>query len=319
MSLVAIGIVALGAVFLALNQVYSKYFQQGDWQERTAAVVVLQMVGASALAFAVSAATGGPEIGPGFATAVTVTGVLNIGIRYASMRARAIEDVSLVSPIDSTTPAIVIVTSMIILGERPSTLGWVGIGTMVAGTYVLNIREVWDRLAERAAPRGDPRIAVPVRQLRRQLAIWFAPFVALRRSAGVRWAFGAVLLSTVSLNYDGLAARSANVAFAYACVLVITGAGNLVIAVARKEFSGVTVSGAVSRSAILGSILAIGGVVTWWSYRFTIVPYSGTMQRLRIPLAIILAHFILKERKNLRERLGGGLLIALGATLIALG
>ena len=110
---------------------------------------------------------------------VLATGVLNIGIMYAKTRARALEQVSLVTPIDSTTPAIVIITAMIIIGEYPTKLGWLGVWVLVLGTYILNIQELRQKLLENTA---NP-------SWQKRLLAWIAPFLALRRSAGVRWAF----------------------------------------------------------------------------------------------------------------------------------
>src|SRR3989344_8745053 len=130
MTLIAFVLVAVGAVFLALYSVLAKRVQAGDWKNRTGALVTMSQGGTAILFFAISLATGGPELRSGYLFPILATGVLNIGIMYGKMRARALEDVSLVAPIDSTTPAVVIVTSMIILGEYHTTLGWIGIWLM---------------------------------------------------------------------------------------------------------------------------------------------------------------------------------------------
>lgn len=319
MALIAIVCVVAGAVFLGLAQVYARKYSKGDWQNRTATLTTLQMFGAASLGFVTAYATGGPEITPGFWAAAITTGVLNIVIGFAKNRARALEEVALVTPIDSTTPAVVIVTSMIILGEYPSTVGWLGIWVMVAGTYVLNIQDVRGKLEERLArARGTGPVAKPIPYWKQQAMIWFAPFLALGRSAGVRWAFVAVAFSTVSLNYDAVAARTANVAFAIGVKLSIAGAGNLVVATARREFRGVRSEDFWRRLAVLGILYGASNVITEWAYRFAIVPYVGTMKRVSIPIAIVLAFLILGERKNIRSRLVGGTLMAIGAALIGL-
>ncbi len=313
MTFAAVLFVCVGAVFAALYNVFTKKVQTGDWKNRSSALVVLHLGTAAVLLVGWSMATGGPRFTEGFEAFIwpmIATGVLNIGIMFAKMRARAIEDVSLVAPIDSTTPAIVIVTSMIILGEYPSHLGWAGIWLLAAGTYVLNIQDVGLKLAERL--KKDDAAAVP------RWHVYLAPFLALKSSAGVRWAFFAVALSTLSLNYDGLVARRANIAFGLGCVVAIAALGNLGIALWRKEFRGVTFGAAAGKSLPLAALFAIGNVITNQAYRETIVPYVGTMKRLQIPLTIILAFLILGERKSFRERLAGGVLMTIGAVLISL-
>ncbi len=301
--------VVVGAVFAALYNVFSKKVQTGDWKNRSSALVALHQGFAALILLGISVATGGPVVKPGFWLPIVVTGVLNIGIMFGKMRARALEDVSLVTPIDSTTPAVVIVTSMIILGEYPSTMGWVGIWLLVVGTYILNIQDVRQKLAERMEKEGTPPA---------WWRVYLAPFLALGKSAGVRWAFFAVALSTISLNYDGMVARTSDIGFGFGCVMLIAALGNLVVAIFRKEFAGMDGGQAFRKSAILAIFFAGNIFITAFAFRYSIVPYVGTMKRIQIPLTIILAFFIVGEKKSFKERFAGGAIMTAGAVLIGL-
>ncbi len=312
MNRTAIALVAAGAVFAALYNTFTKKVQTGDWKSRTSLLVALHQGGAGVILFLTAFLTGGPEIQPGFFWPMIATGVLNIGIMYGKMRARALEDVSLVTPIDSTTPAAVIVTSMIILGEYPSRLGWAGIWLLAIGTYVLNIQDVKTKLATRVSTSS----AIG---WRRTAQIWLAPFLALGKSQGVRWAFFAVALSTISLNYDGLVARRANIAFGFACVFSITALGNLAVALWRREYQGITAKETLSKVAPLALIFAASNFITNFAFRLDIVPYVGTMKRIQIPITILFAYYLVGEKKSFRERMVGGIIMAIGAALIALG
>ncbi len=312
MNRTAILLVALGAVFAALYNTFTKKVQTGDWKNRTSLLVALHLGGAALLLFVTALFTGGAEIKPGFLWPMLATGMLNIGIMFGKMKARALEDVSLVTPIDSTTPAVVIVTSMIILGEYPSRLGWIGIWLLAIGTYVLNIQDFKEALAQRVDARA-------VTGWRRAIRIWLAPFLALGRSAGVRWAFFAVGLSTVALPYDGLVARRANMGFGFGCVCAIAALGNLVVALRRDEHRGVKPGEAVSKATTLALLLAAAIWITGFAFRLDIVPYVGTMKRLAIPLTIIFAYYLAGEKKSFRERLLGGVIMVVGAALITLG
>lgn len=180
---------------------------------------------------------------------------------------------------------------------------------MAVGTYVLNIQALRKKLIE-TLPETMPR-------WRREASIWLAPFLALGRSKGVRWAFFAVALSTISLPYDGLTGRSANPAFGLAGISFIAGSGNLVLALRRGEFKGMEPR-AAGGSFWLGALFAFAGVLTAWAFNFSTVPYIGTMKRLQIPLTIVLAAIFLGERANFRSRIAGGLIMVTGAILIAL-
>src|SRR3989339_358184 len=190
MGIIATILVVAGALALAFYNVLSRIFQRDDWRNRSALVSVATSVGSAIMLLGYSLVTGGPSMSAGWLFPVLATGVLNIGIMFAKTRARALEDVSLVTPIDSTTPAVVIVTAMVIVGEYPTTLGWIGIWVLVVGTYILNIQELRQQLLEKQAVTGPA--------WKKELRVWLAPFLALNKSAGIRWAFLAVILSTFS-------------------------------------------------------------------------------------------------------------------------
>ncbi len=68
----------------------------------------------------------------------------------------------------------------------------------------------------------------------------------------------------------------------------------------------------------LAIVYAAANVITNLAYHSSLVAYVGTLKRLMIPITIILAYFILKEKENFKDRLLGGALIAIGAILIGL-
>ncbi len=308
MNGLAILFVVAGAFAFAFYNILSRYFQRGEWKNKSALLTTLNLLMASILLFVYSLATGGPQLSEGWLFPVLVTGVLNIGIMYAKTRARALEEVSLVTPIDSTTPAIVIVLAMFIVGEYPTLLGWLGVWVLVLGTYTLNIQELQKKLLENTV---NP-------SWQKRLLAWLAPFLALRKSIGVRWAFFAVGLSTISLNYDGLVARLTDVGFGFGLVCGIAALGNLPMTILKREYRGVKINEAVLRMLVLGGLFAIGVFLTGLAFRYSLVAYVGTMKRVVIPMTIVLAYMLLKERESFRQRIAGGIIMTIGAIMIAL-
>lgn len=307
----------IGTFFWAVYNVAMKkeLNKQDIWKNRDAAIISLVMFLCSIMLFIVAMFTGGPQITSGFWFAMLATGVLNIFIQYANTRSKALEDVSLVTPISSTTPAIVIFTSFIILGEVPTFFGWLGIWIMAIGTYTLQIQEFWKKLSERKEIANYKNS-----RLKLWFAVLFAPFLALKKSRGVRWAFGASLIGTISMNYDGVTARTAHIAFGSACIFGITALGNFVFfALPRDEFKGLNMRYAIKTTLWPALLFALFHLAINPAYRESIVPYIGTLKRLQVPMTIILAYLIIGERKNFRERLVGGMLIGIGAALIAIG
>ncbi len=308
--------VGAGVVVLALYNVFTKKLLNNQiiWKSREAALTALITGIASAMFFVVAVATGGPQIHDGFWRAAIITGVLNVGVLYGHVRSKALEDVSLVVPISSTTPALVIVVSMFILGEFPTPLGWLGVWLLAVGTYVLNIQDFWQALAKRRQIENASQSKMAY-----YASIWFAPFLALRSSAGVRWAFGVALLATISLNYDGVVARTANIAFGCGCTYTIAAVGNLAIALSRREFDGLRPANTLKGVLPLAVMFVLIHLLINPAFRETLVSYVGTLKRLSIPLTIIFAYLLVGEKKSFLGRLGGGLVMAIGATLIALG
>ncbi len=236
---------------------------------------------------------------------IAVTGLLNIGILYFNTKAKALSDVSLVVPISAGTPTIVVLTSMLILGERVSLIGWVGIMLTAIGTYLINIRDYLDKKVGGLGWRD-----------------YLAPFLALSKDRGVRCALWAVGLASISLNYDGLVARQANsIGLGFGLVFIITALGNIAIATKQREWAGsranatARMAGDVMMTGILyaGAVWLLSAPLQW-----ALVPYIGTLKRLQIPLVTILAYFFLGERVSFKSRLLGGTVMATGAALIGL-
>lgn len=300
---------------------------QEVWRGRDAAFTSLIMCGTSVLLLASAMVTGGPQVAThelswndGFWIPLLGTGLLNIGIQFANVRSLALEDASLVGPISSTTPAIVIVFGMFVLGEYPGWRGWAGIWLLALGTYSLQISDLFEKLAAGSATATATlgQLVHGRRGLGYWLSVWLAPLVALKASRGVRWAFVAVLLGCMSLNYDALVARHANVAFASAGVFGIAGLGNLVLARRQRQFRGLGPAYAFQAVVLLVVLFAMLHVVLNVAFRATLMSHIGALKRLAIPLTIIAAYFFLGERKRFGGRLVGGTIMTGGAILIAL-
>lgn len=302
-TLVLLGALCIGTFNIVKKAEFNTH--QAFWKNR--ALLFTGLVnGVAALAlFAIAALTGGIEGRGNWLSAMLATALLNIVIQLANTKSVLLEDVSLVGPIAATTPATIILASMLILGEYPTALGWLGVWTVVIGTYILNIQDYLDK--KRAAGKSSWRD-------------WLAPFCTLGRSRGVRWAFASVLIASVSLNFDAMAYRQANVAFAGGCIFGIVGLANLVAARKRGEFAEPKPnSGFSARNLAIIILLHIGAI--WLSsaaLRYGIAPYVGTLKRLQIPMVIVLAYFFLGEKKDFKTRLLGGTIMAIGAILIAL-
>ena len=276
-----------------------------SWTARVNTVTGIAGALAAILLFVFAYFSGGAQITPGWWWPIIVTGLLVGVIIFAEFKALSLEDASLVGPIAATTPAAVVVASFFILGEYPTFWGWIGINLLVIGTYVLNVQSF---LEKKKASGGQ----INWRD-------WLAPFIMLSKS---RYAFLGVPFAVFSLNFEAMAVRTANVAFASGCIFAIAALLNLA--------AGWRLEGPINRSVVaklwnkellLISILMFLSIIfANTAFRYSIVPYVGTLKRLQIPLTIILAYLVLGEKKSFRYRfLGGTIMMAVGAALIALG
>ncbi len=220
MNAVAMGEVLSGAVFASIYSILLNFVQGKDhapWKGRpNALIVVFQGLVAAGCIIAALATDPQPVRVPieQYLFPLFATGILNIAIQYLFVKAHALEDVSLVTPILASTPTIVIFTSMLILHEYPTWFGWLGIWLLALGTYSLNLQKLRVKLREKGSYR--------------EWRVWFAPIAALRESRGVRLAFLSSLIGAVAINFDGIVARDSNVLFGFGCTMAIVAVANLV-------------------------------------------------------------------------------------------
>lgn len=241
------------------------------------------------------------DIQPTFWRAVAVSGALNVAISAFAFQALKREQASLVVPIFDTTPVAIVFVAMLVTGEMPTPVGYLGIALLVLGTYTLNIQALIDELKQRWSLRA-----------------FFAPFLALRRSVGVRFAFLAALLGCVAISFDGVAARSGDPLLAMACIVGVSAVGHLV----RASTGGHAAQFLERRrgmpwAGFLGVLFGIAVGMYAWSFRFLLVAYQATVKRTETFFLLVLAWAILRERKHFAARLVAVVLLVAGTTLIA--
>ena len=204
-------------------------------------------------------------------------------------------DLSLVYPIMRSSPAVVLLFSCTILGERVSPMGASGIVLVALGVYCINMRRLsWSELAR--------------------------PLAALRRDSATGFAFLTMLTVAAYSLVDKVAVgRMHPVVFAFIYPWVslalfsiylrrVKAAGEL-----RNEWT-------VHRRPILlcGFLSIFGYFLILTAFTIERVSYIVGLRQLSIVFAVLLGGQLLKE-KHKAIRVGASLVIFLGAYLIALG
>lgn len=266
---------------------------------------------AAMLLLVISWSRGFPVIGPDYAGAVLISGVLNIIGLSLIFRALESSDLSLSMPMLSFTPVFLIGTSFLLLNEVPSAAGILGICIIVGGSYVLNISEEHEHLLD------------PVRSMIGNRGSWYMLIVAF--------------LFAASINYDKIAMLSSDPIFGMAfTLLIISGAFFAIIALARfvpgrfplcrnwhQPVPGtcqktlVPVPGYLVPSALAGIFVAVECVSINIAYTLQIAPYVIAIKRLAI-LFMVLYGTLLCAEDEIRTRVLGSALMVGGAVILLL-
>ncbi|HVN74377.1 MAG TPA: EamA family transporter [Methanoregula sp.] len=270
-------------------------------------------IAGSVVLFSLSAVQGFPRIGPDYVPAVIASAFLNIVGLHLIFAALSESDLSLSMPMLSFTPAFLIGTSYLLLGETPSLPGMVGIFVIVGGSYVLNISAAHEHFLD------------PVRSMLQNRGSWYMLIVAF--------------LFAVSINFDKIALLNSDAVFGMALTLGLIGGALLVMASIRFLYRRTrssppetilphpplpdTVEQAVRfRSYFLPALLvavfaATESVSINVAYTLQIVPYVISLKRLGILFMVLYGTVVCRENE-LVTRFAGSAMMVGGAVIILL-
>ena len=191
-------------------------------------------------------------------------------------------------------PAVAVLCGWLILGEVPGWLAIVGIGTIMAGLYVIH----W-----------NPRLAVgwlgPVRNM---WGSWLLYAVCLALSAG----FAMVVSKPCVELTDPLMAPGIQLFCAFGIYGIIRG-----LVVSDLHSPGMKIG--KKELALLGVLMASFAVANWAQaelYLHTEAASVGALKRGYTPVTVIMAWLVLGQRRNLATLLTGSTLVFIGAVCI---
>jgi len=231
-----------------------------------------------------------PPLGPGFWSVLLLGGVLGAVTFALYGRALMQGDLSLTLPMLAFTPLFLLVTSPLTLGEFPGPGGLLGLVCVVAGSYVLNLRE------RRTGFWGPLR------------ALWTNPGARLMLLVAAIWSIGA--------NYDKIGVRASSPEFWIASVYTATS-----LALLPGVFRGSRgILGQVRFAPLLlvsaGLLEAVGLVCQMHALTMTLVSYVIAVKRLSVIFGVLLGALVFRER-DVAHRLPGAILMVLGVFFIA--
>lgn len=267
---------ALQTVLIKRNVDVSDSYVTG-WASRVFAVPVLA---------AVVAYTGVPSLDPGFWPLVAVMGVLLSGATLLSARAYELSEVSKVTPIYAFTPALLLVTSPIMVDQVPGPAGIVGVLLIVVGTYFL---ETGEGLLE--------------------------PFRRLGRDRGVQLIVVVTVLYAVTSNIDKIGVDASSAVFWTLAVHVVVSVVLFPVMVYRSGDWRGRLRGSGRWLVLLGLTGGVSVAFQMSALEYILVPYVIAIKRFSIVLAVILGAVLFDE--DIEGRLLGSLLMVVGVVIIS--
>jgi drug/metabolite transporter (DMT)-like permease len=233
-----------------------------------------------------------PRLGPEFVPTVLMALPLELLALILYFKALKLSPLGLTVPFLALTPVFLLVIPHLLLDERVSLAGAIGIILIAAGSYVLNLHHLSAGL--------------------------FDPFKAILRERG------SLCMIAVAILYS-FTATLAKKAIAGSSPLFFAGLYPLLLFICltpvalwkgRHELRLLGGSG-ILRITALPALFSFGEVITGTiAVSLTNVAYMIAVKRLSLLMGVLYGSFLFGE-KGLRERLIGGGLMLVGVTLIA--
>jgi drug/metabolite transporter (DMT)-like permease len=214
--------------------------------------------------------------------------LLNVAAFYFFVRAYRLSDASLAAPLLLLTPVLMLVTSPILVGQRVSALGAVGVVLSVAGGFVLALSE----------PGARPR----------------ASLMTFIRDPGVHSMGLTAAIYSVTANMDKLGVEASTPVFWVAAAFDTIAAASLLLLLASRP-RAVSLS-QLRYACAAGAANAVGNVTQMYALTLLFVPYVIALKRTSALFTVIVGGLALGE--NFRTRLLGAAIMFAGAAVVIL-
>jgi len=231
-----------------------------------------------------------PTVGPDFYKALIVSTVVLTFAAIYYVKAIEASDLSLCVPMLTFTPLFLLITSPILLGEFPKPLGLLGVFIIVAGSYILNIKD---------RKKG-----------------WLMPFKDLIAQKGPRYMLFVALLFSVGANMDKIGVVNSSPIY-WIFILNITTCIVLTFVMLKKCQNPLAQMKPFLGWLVLAALFnGIAIIFQMNAVKLTIIPYLIAVKRTNALMTVLFGLVILKEQ-GFKERLTGAILMVIGVFFIA--
>jgi len=235
--------------------------------------------------------TGIPALNSQFWLALLTGGSINAVTAILYMKAIKLSDLSLTLPLVALTPLFMLVTSPLIVGEYPKFFDYIGILLIVAGSYLLNIKE---------KSKG-----------------YLAPFKALLDQPGPKLMLIVAFLWSIASNCDKIGVTNSYPIFWVFSLFGTMSVLLLPVLLHKTPNLGRQILKQLPMLAAMGFINATGVIFQMQALTLTFVVRVIALKRTSVLMGVLFGHFIFKE-KDIQERLLGAGIMILGVLFISL-
>jgi len=275
----------------ALTQAVKDAFLKKSLGSIDPGVVMLAYTGGAAVFLWIGViASPMPILGPSFWPLLAVAGIFGGVTFWLYGRALQCGDLSLTLPMLAFTPLFLLVTSPLTLGEFPEPGGLAGIALVVAGAYVLNLRE------------SRHGVLGPIK------ALFTHPGSRLMLLVAAVWSIGA--------NLDKLGLQASSPALWVASVYTASALAIVPGVMARCRGVGRQLARSPGPLLAAGILEAVGLFCQMHALLLTQVAYVIAIKRLSIIFGVLLGAAVFRE-PDLRQRLPGAIVMVIGVFFIA--
>lgn len=235
--------------------------------------------------------TGIPELNTQFWFSLLIGGSINAVTTLLYIKAIKVSDLSLTVPLVALTPLFMLLTSPLIVGEYPNFFDYIGILLIVAGSYLLNIKE---------KSQG-----------------YLAPFKALLNEPGPKFMLIVAFLWSITSNFDKIGVKNSSPIFWLFSLFGTMTILLLPVLLQKTPNPSRKIIKQLPMLAGMGFFNAIGVLCQMQALTLTLVVQVIAIKRTSVLMGVLFGHFIFKE-KDIQQRLLGAGIMILGVFFISL-
>lgn len=232
-----------------------------------------------------------PQLNREFYFAILSGGLIVAVTTVLYMKAIKHSDLSISVPMLSFTPLFLLITSPIITKEFPNKFGIIGVFLIVAGSYLLNIKD---------KSNG-----------------YLSPFKSLLKEKGAKLMLIVAFLWSISSNIDKIGVQNSSSLFWALSINLFSSIILLPVLFLKCPDCKEKIKINFKILALIGFFIASGLVFQMNAIKFTLVAYVISIKRTSIIMSALLGYLVFKE-KNLKNRLLGISIMILGVLFITL-